>query len=342
MKSAVFYGKHDVRIEEAPQPKVGADDVLIRIAACGVCGTDVHIFEGDKGAADVTPPTILGHEFSGIVEAVGDNVKDIAVGDKVCVDPNDTCGECYYCRNGIAHFCEHMTGIGTTTDGGFAQYCSVHKKQVYKLLPEASLIACAMAEPVACCLHGFDMCDVQPGSVVMVIGGGMIGLIMVQLAKIAGAHKVILLEPVAVKREMGAKLGADLTIDPLNEDVKAVLAAHHVGRINTVIECAGLKSTIAQAIDLAGKQSTVMMFGLTKPDDEVPIKPFEIFQKEVVLKASYINPYTQTRAVNLIQSGKIDVTSMVAEVCSLEKLKEVLADPALRAKGKYIVDPWMA
>lgn len=341
MKSAIFYGKHSMKVEDINKPNIGKDDVLIKVMACGVCGTDVHIYEGDEGAAECTPPTILGHEFSGIVEAVGEGVTNINVGEKVCVDPNNICGECYYCREGIGHFCESMIGIGTTTNGGFAQYCSVNKKQVYKIDENTTFEAGAMAEPVACCLHGIDMCDIKPGNTVMVIGGGMIGLIMLQLAKLEGAHKIILLEPVQGKRDMAKKLGADICIDPLNEDVEKILKSNGIERINTVIECAGLKSTIKQAIEYAGKNSTVMMFGLTKPNDTIEIKPFEIFKKEVVLKASFINPYTQDRAVKLIDSGKIDVTSMVHEVCSLEKLEEVLSSPELRSKGKYIVNPWL-
>lgn len=341
MKSAVFYGKHNMKVTDVPMPKVGEKDVLIKIMACGVCGTDVHIYEGDKGCADCTPPTILGHEFSGIVEQVGTAVNHIKVGDRVCVDPNDICGECDYCRSGIGHFCEQMNGIGTTRDGGFAQYASVPAKQVYKIADTTTFEQAAMAEPVACCLHGIDMCNIIPASVVLVIGGGMIGLIMLQLAKLAGAHQVILLEPVESKREVAKKLGADICIDPLHTDVKAELSARGIRRIHTVIECAGLTTTIEQAIDLAGKQSTVMMFGLTKPDDEIAIKPFEIFQKEVVLKSSFINPYTQGRAISLIDSQKIDVSTMIYEVCSLKTLPEILSKPELRAKGKYIINPWL-
>ncbi len=340
MKSAVFYGRHEMRVEELPMPAVGENDVLIKVMACGVCGTDVHIYEGDKGAANCTPPTILGHEFSGIVQQVGGHVSNISPGDRVCVDPNGLCGECYYCRNGIGHFCEHMVGVGTTVNGGFAQYCSVDKKQVYRLADTTSFEAGAMTEPVACCLHGMDMCQVTPGSTVVVIGGGMIGLIMVQLAKTAGACNVILLEPVAGKREMGAKLGANLCINSAEQDVKVTLRKAGITRINTVIECVGLKSTIAQAIELAGKHSVVMMFGLTKPEEEITVKPFEIFQKEIVLKASFINPYTQTRALELINAGRIDVSSMVCPAITLEELPQVLATPELRKKGKYIVNPW--
>ena len=223
MKSAVFYGKHDLRIEDHPRPTLGPNDVLIRVKACGICGTDVHIYEGDEGAAEVTPPTILGHEFSGIVEEIGEKVTGCKVGDRVCVDPNCYCGACEACRNGIAHYCSSMIGYGTTVDGGFAEFCAVNERQVYHLGKNTSFLQGAMTEPVACCLHGLDMCEIQPGHQVVVIGGGMIGLLMLQLAKLAGAAKIALVEPVASKREVGKQLGADVCIDPMTEDVKAVL-----------------------------------------------------------------------------------------------------------------------
>lgn len=339
MKSAVFYGKHDLRVEEHEMPVLGPKDVLVQVKACGICGTDVHIFEGDKGAAEVTPPTILGHEFAGVVAAVGEAVTSCKDGDRVCVDPNCYCGTCTPCRNGVAHYCEHMIGYGTTVNGGFAEYCAVDERQIYQLGENTSFEQGAMAEPVACCLHGMDMCEIKPGHQVVVIGGGMIGLLMMQLAKLAGAAKVALLEPVESKREVGRQLGADVCIDPIHEDVKAVLKDNGMTWINTVIECVGRPSTIEQAIDLAGNKAVVMMFGLTKPDETISVKPFEIFQKELVLKASYINPYTQKRALDLIDSGRLDVQSMVYEVCGLDKLAEILGSPALRANGKYIISP---
>lgn len=339
MKSAVFYGKHDMRVEESPMPKVGAEDVLIQVKACGICGTDVHIYEGDKGAAEVTPPTILGHEFSGVVAEVGSAVTNVKVGDRVCIDPNCYCGTCDFCRNGIAHYCTDMIGYGTTVNGGFAEYCSVNQRQVYKLGDHTTFEQGAMTEPVACCLHGMDMCNIHPGSSVVTIGGGMIGLLMLQLARLAGAARTALLEPVASKRDVAKKLGADICIDPIHEDVKAALAAAGMTWVNTVIECVGRTSTIEQAIDIVGNKGTVMMFGLTKPDDTISLKPFEVFQKEIELKASYINPYTQKRALELIDSGRLDVSSMVYAVESLDNLAEILAKPELRANGKYIISP---
>ena len=339
MKSAVFYGKHDLRVEEHEMPKVGPKDVLIQEKACGVCGTDVHIYEGDKGAAEVTPPTILGHEFSGVIAEVGSEVTNYKAGDRVCIDPNCYCGACEPCRNGVVHYCEHMIGYGTTVNGGFAEYCAVNERQVYKLGDNTSFEQGAMTEPVACCLHGMDMCEIRPGHQVVVIGGGMIGLLMLQLSRLAGAAKVALLEPVERKREVGKKLGADICIDPIHEDVKARLKEEGMTWVNTVIECVGRPSTIEQAIDIAGNKAVVMMFGLTKPDETISVKPFEIFRKELVLKASYINPYTQKRALDLIDSGRLDVSSMVYEVADLDELADILSNPELRAKGKYIISP---
>lgn len=341
MKAAVFYEKNDLRIEsiDKPTPKLG--EVVIKVIACGICGTDVHIFHGDEGAAPTPAGTVLGHEFAGVVEAIGDGVKCVAVGDRVCVDPNKLCNECYYCKSGIGHFCEDMIGIGTTVNGGFSEYCVVPESQVYKIADTTTFEMAAMTEPVACCVHGIDMCDISCGDTVAVIGGGMIGLIMLQLAKISGAGKLILIEPVEEKREIGKKLGADICIDPINEDVKMILAENNIHRVSTVIECVGKIGTIEQAIEIAGKKSTVMMFGLTAPDESLSIKPFDVFKKEIVLKASYINPYTQRRALELIDNGKIDISSMISAVEPLEKLPEILSNPALRAKGKVIINPQM-
>lgn len=339
MKSAVFYGRCDLRIEERGIPRPGPTEVLIQVKACGICGTDIHIYEGDKGAADVDPPTILGHEFSGIVAETGSDVQHFHKGDRVCIDPNRYCGCCDPCRDGQVHFCEDMTGYGTTVDGGFAEYCVVEESQVYALGKDTTFEQGAMAEPVSCCLHGIDLCQITPGEQVVVIGGGMIGLLMLQLARLSGASKTALLEPVAKKREMGRRLGADICIDPLNEDVKEALSQAGMTWIRTVIECAGLPATMEQAADLAGRKGKVMLFGLTRPDAQISLKPFTIFQKELTIMGSFINPCTQRRALQLIDSGLIDVQSMICRTIGLEELEDVLRDPGLRAEGKYIVIP---
>lgn len=338
MKAGVFYEKHNFKIEEIEKPTPKDDEVLVKVMACGVCGTDIHIFEGDEGAAATPSGTVLGHEFAGVVSEIGKNVKNVKIGDRVCVDPNKLCGNCYYCKNAIGHFCENMIGIGTTVNGGFSEYCVVPQSQVYKIGDDTSFVEAAMCEPVACCMHGIDLCDIKTDDTVVVIGCGMIGMIMLQLAKNAGAAKIIAVEPEESKREFVKKIGADFTIDPINDDLNEALLKHGITRVTKVIECVGRTSTMEQAISIAGKKSIVMFFGLTAPDDTISVKPFEIFKKEIEIKASYINPYTQGRAVEMIDSKRIDVKSMI-NVAPLDKLPEILSDKNLRRQGKFVITP---
>ena len=337
MKAAVFYKKSDLRVEDKPIPSVKSDEVLLKVRACGVCGTDMHIFDGDEGAAPTPAGTTLGHEFAGEIVAVGDGITDLKPGMRACVDPNKLCGVCDACRAGIGHFCENMIGIGTTVDGGFAEYCAVPRSQVFTFDQSVPFAKAAMTEPVACCLHGIDMCDIAAGDTVVVIGGGMIGLLMLQLARLKGAATTVLLEPQAHKRDMAKELGADYALDPLAPDFEKTWNSLSLGRVGTVIECVGKPATMEQAIALAGKKSTVMMFGLTRPNDTISVKPFEIFKKEITLKASFINPYTQKRALSLIESGRINVEKMIGETIPVDELPALLSDTRRRSAGKTIV-----
>lgn len=336
MKAAVFHKKHEISVEEVPVREPESNEVLIDVAYCGVCGTDLHIFHGDKGAAEVHPPVILGHEFSGVVSQVGNDVRTIKAGDRVCIDPNNTCGNCYACRGGMAHFCSSMIGYGTTTNGGFAQKAVVAEKQVYRISDRLSLQEAAMSEPISCCLHGIDLCRIRTGSTVLVIGGGPIGQIMVQLARLSGAAAVILSEPVQAKRKQAEQMGADLTIDPLATDPAEVLM--HAGlTADTVIECVGNVRTIEQAVRCAGNGATVLMFGLTSPDAEIRLKPFDVFRKELHITSSYINPYTFRRAVHCLESGRLDIKGIVTDVVNLDSIAEVFTNDEYRRHGKILI-----
>lgn len=337
MKAAVFYGKNDLRIENKEIPTIGANDVLLKVRACGVCGTDMHIFDGDEGAAPTPKGTTLGHEFAGEIIEVGKNITDLKPGMRACVDPNQLCGTCDACRGGYGHFCENIVGIGTTVDGGFAQYCVVPRSQIYTFSDSLPFTKAAMTEPVACCLHGIDMCDIVPGDTVVIIGGGMIGLLMLQLSKLKGAAKTILLEPQEHKRQMALELGADYVFDPLAQDFNETWEKCNFKRVSTIIECVGKPSTMEQAISLAGQKSTIMLFGLTRPNDTISVKPFEVFKKELTIKASFINPYTQKRALALIENNRINVDKMIGEMIQVDELPSLLADKKRRAQGKTIV-----
>ncbi len=336
MKAAVYYGRHNLKVTEVDIPAVGDNQVRVKVKYCGVCGTDIHIYNGDGGAAEVVPPAIIGHEFSGVVEQVGANVKSVKPGDRVAVDPNDMCGECYFCRNGQAHFCTNSIGYGTTAPGGFAEYVVAKEKQVYKIPDNMSFQTAALVETVSCCVHGIDLCDIKAGQTVLIIGCGPIGLLMLQLAKLAGAGKIIASEIVPEKRELALKFGADIVVDPINEDLDHILNTN-TENVDCVIECAGTIRTIEQAIHYAGKGATVMMFGLTAPDAVATIKPYEIFQKELKVTSSFINPYTFSRAIQVLSTGKVVTDDIITDVIPLDEINKVFEDDSFRSRGKILI-----
>lgn len=338
MKAALFHKKHHMTVENVPCPEAVGDLVTIQVHFCGVCGTDVHIYEGEKGSAEVHPPTILGHEFSGQVVAVGENVSRVAVGDRVSVDPNDYCGMCYHCANGMKHLCSHMVGLGTGAAGGFAEMITVPERLVYHIPDNLSYEAAAMIEPLSCCLHGIDLTEIKAGHTVMVVGAGNIGLMMIQLARHLGAARVIAVEPNPKRRERAVSaFGADFGIDPLTEDTDAILAREGIACIDRVIDTAGLTSTNEYSIHYAGRGATVMLFGLTGPDDIARVKPFELFQKELTIKGSFVNPDTFSRSIKLLEAGIVHVDDMITEIVPLDHIQQVFDEKLYAKDGKVLI-----
>lgn len=338
MKAAVFHGKGDIRVDaNYPMPRVGEHQVLLRVKACGVCGTDVHIHAGAQGATECNPPVILGHEFAGEVVEVGSAVTRIKVGDHITVNPNISCESCEACRRGDVHFCDTMTATGVNHDGGFAEYCVVLEKQCHVIPDSVPFEEAAMCEPVACCLHGIDLSNIKLGDTVMIIGGGTIGMIMLQLAQMNGAVRCVLLDVNENRFPLAKKLGAELTLNPAKDDVPAELRKHGFTDIRVVIECAGKAQTVMDAIEYAGKAATVMIFSLTEPDCTIPWKPFAAFKKELTLKTSFVNPNTQGRAAQIITSGRLNLKDLISDRVALDDINEAFK-PGLR-NGKTVIIP---
>ncbi len=328
MKETYFLGangpqKFEVRPLESST--LGKNDVLVQNKACGVCGTDVHIMLGEKGSAEVTPPVSLGHEYSGIVEAIGSDVKNIKVGDHVCIDPNIYCNECDACRMGKKQNCENLKAIGVTRNGGFAQYSIVPATQCFKIKDDIPFEWAAMAEPLGCVLHGIDLANIHPGQSVLIIGGGAIGLLMAQVAKLAGASSVVVSEPVAKRREIALQIGVDGVVDPLHESLEEALEALS-GRkkADVVIECIGKPATIRQAFDVAGFSGQIVLFGVPAPEASVELPLFDVYKKELHITGSMINPDTHQRAVNLINAGRIQIEPLITHIFPLDKLEEAI------------------
>lgn len=341
MKSAVFCGKGKIRFDDNyPTPAPREDEVLIKVYACGVCGTDVHIFHGEKGSAEVTPPVILGHELAGEVVSVGKNVTTVRPGDRVTVDPNSYCGICRACKMGQKNMCENMKACGVNFDGGFSEYCVVPEKLCFQLGDNVSFEEGAMTEPVACCLHGIDLANIRPGGVVCVIGGGAIGLIMAQLARASGAATVILSEPVEMRRKIALENGCDYTVDPTSESLPdRIRELTGADGADTVIECVGNLSATGQAIAAAGKGATVLLFSVPKPDAVFPLPLMDVFSKELHIIGSFVNPDTHQRAVNLINSGVLNLKPLITHRFPVSRLEDAILAQQGAESIKVLVTP---
>lgn len=328
MRAAVYHGSGSVEVVERPTPVPAGDQVLIQVAVCGICGTDRHIYHGEYAAR---PPVVLGHEYSGVVAAVGPGVADLLPGTPVAVDPNIACRVCRPCRRGQPHLCSNLRALGVDLDGGFAEYTLAPRAQCFALPEGVSLLEGAMAEPVACCVHGMDLAQVRTGDTVVVIGGGAIGLILAQLARLQGAGRVVVSDPLAFRREMALRLGADAVVDPTAEDPLAMGGALE-GGADVAIEAVGATSTAAQAVAWAAPGATVLWFGVTPPGQVVAVEPNLVFQKELTILGARMNPHTHAHAIALLASGRLSVRPLITQQAPLEALAELLA----RGPGEQI------
>ncbi len=327
-------------VREMEFGEIGPHEVLVEVRACGVCGTDVHIYHGEKGSADVTPPVVLGHEFSGRVVEVGSEVEVVAPGDHVTLDPNMYCGRCRPCRMGRKQCCEHLFALGVNVNGGFAEYALCPDTQCYPVSKDVGFEAAAMAEPLACAIHGIDQANIREGENVLVIGGGTLGQMMCQLAQAAGASTVILSEPVKLRREVGLALGADAVIDPIHEDLVAEVAEIcGAPGADVVIECVGNPRVARQAIDAAGPCGRVVLFSVPAVDATLELPLFDVYAKELTIAGSRINPDTHQRAVNLLDAGLVDVTKLITHRFGIDELEQAILTQQGSDSIKVIVTP---
>lgn len=340
MIGAYFLGNQTIETRPLVLPEPGEGQVLVKVCACGVCGTDVHIYHGGKGSADVTPPVILGHEFSGRIVKLGSGVTGLEEGQLITVDPNIYCGKCRPCRQGQKQMCHHMKAVGVNMDGGFADYCLVPYAQCVPVPEGTDPEVAALAEPLACCLHGIDRAGIRPGENVLVIGGGTIGQIMLQLARLAGAAKVVLSEPVAARRELAVRLGADAAIDPIHENLNQRLSELlSKDGADVVIECVGSPRTSGQAIDAAAGCGRVLLFGVPDPESVLETKMYPIFQKELTIMGSFVNPDAHSRAVALLSSGRMKLKELITNRFPVSQLENAIQMQVSAESIKVLVKP---
>ncbi|MCC6399013.1 MAG: zinc-dependent alcohol dehydrogenase family protein [Bacteroidetes bacterium] len=304
MRAALYTGPKRLDVVSRDLRPLRDDEVLVDVEACGICGTDVHIVEGTSRSS---PPVVLGHEYAGRIVDTGKGVTSHALGERVAVDPNIACGECAYCRRGLVHLCSSLRALGVDIDGGMAEFCIVPAAQLYALGEDMAPEVCAFVEPVSCAVHGIDKAHIAPGDAVIIIGGGPIGQIMLQLARVAGAAFTVLVEPVAEKRALAAASVASRVVDPHDTDVGDAVFEDLPEGADVVIECAGLPSTAQLALKLARRGGPVEFFGVCPIGSTLPLEPHQVYFKELTIVGSYINPHTFSRAIALLQQGRVVV-----------------------------------
>ncbi len=330
MKAAVYTGPHQLSIVERELRPLQPGEALVQVHACGVCGTDLHIIEG---TARSRPPVVLGHEYAGLVLDMLGESPSVSVGVRAAVDPNISCGSCFYCRRGLVHLCSNLIALGVDRDGGMAEFSIVPVQQLYALPDTLTPEAAALVEPVSCALHGVDRAGIRVGDSVVILGGGTIGLLMLQLVRHAGAARIIVVEPVEHKRKAAEALHVDVTLNPLDADVRsAVFDLTSVGA-DVVLECAGNTASAELALQLVRRGGTIVFFGVCPHDETFPLSPHDVYARELSIVGSYVNPYTFARAIDLLASGIINIEALSPSIFSLDELPKALQ--ALR-EGKTI------
>lgn len=331
MKAVVLHGPQRVELGDLPVAALGAGDVRVRVAYCGICGSDFHKVAGKQNTRAITYPVALGHEISGVVEAVGEDVTAFQVGDRVTVDPNWSCGKCYYCKIGKTSFCEHSRGVVK----GMAETVTAPQENVYRLPKGLSLREAALAEPVSCCLRGLDLMDLHAGERVALVGFGAIGAIMLALLRNSGAGEIAVVEYNEQRRSLAMQMGAAVFFGAGDAKEMAEYARTHP--IDRVIECVGNSAAQQTALQIAGRGATVVMFGVSDAAERLNLSMYDAFIKELTIRTSYVNPHTTERAIRLLERGAIDADRVIRRIISMEEAVEEFRCPKHTKLGKVLV-----
>ncbi|MEQ7007811.1 zinc-dependent alcohol dehydrogenase family protein [Actinopolymorpha sp. B17G11] len=305
MKAAVISEPGKVSVESVPDPSPGPRDVVVAVAGCGICGTDLHILEGEFAP---TLPVVPGHEFAGEVVAVGQDVTEVATGDQVAVNPSLHCGECHYCRRARGNLCENWAAIGVTTAGGAADYAVAPVKNCYQLPEGVATADAALIEPLSCAVRGFDVLPRVLADHYLIYGAGTMGLMMMELAKRAGAGSVSVVDINPARLETARELGCTATATSADE-----LAPSHPRGWEVVIDCTGVAAAIRDGLARVDRGGTFLQFGVSSYDARVEIEPYKIYNQEITITGSMAVLHSFERAGDLFASGVLRPDVMISD-----------------------------
>lgn len=321
MRVAVYYRNKDVRIEERPRPEIGKNEILVRVVASGICGSDVMEWYRIKKA-----PTILGHEIAGEIVEVGKEVDQYKTGDRVFVSHHVPCNECRYCRAGYHTVCDTLKSTNFDP-GGFAEFVRVPEINVrygvFRLPDEISFEEGTFVEPLGCVVRGQRFADVKPGDTVLVIGSGISGLLHIQLARARGAEKVIATDIKDYRLKAAERFGADLVLDG-REDVLAMVKKANDGRLaDCVIVCTAAVPAFSQAFQLVDRAGTILLFAPTEPGLEIPMPLYDLYFKGVKIVFSYAAVTEDIKdAIELMRTKTVLVKNMITHRLPLGNIQK--------------------
>lgn len=319
MTAAVFEGNGRLELKEVPVPEIKLfEDVLLKVEAASICGTDCHILSTPPGHP-ATAGSVLGHEYVAEVLEVGKWVKHLKPGDRVAVDPNLTCGLCAYCRIGLPNMCENMTTLGIYMNGGFAPYNVAPAKALHPISKDMPVDRAIFAEPLSCVLNGSNKLSLRPGENVVILGAGPIGLLYTALLKLNGAGKIIVVEVSPFRSEMARKAGADMVVNPREQNLVDVVMKETGVGADAVIDAVG--SLINDAIRVCRRGGRVVLFGMNSTAS-CDFKQYDVTRNEISIIGTFIANHTFPATIQILESGRLPVENLITHRMPLSRISE--------------------
>ncbi|HEY1464878.1 MAG TPA: galactitol-1-phosphate 5-dehydrogenase [Terriglobales bacterium] len=321
MKALLLSSYRHLELAELPVPALAPDEVLVRIAACGICGSDVHGYDGSSGRR--IPPIVMGHEAAGTISAIGSAITGFDVGDRVTFDSTIFCGKCAYCLRGQTNLCDHRQVFGVSCgdyrrNGAFAEYLVVPQRILYHLPENLSFQEAAMLEAVSVALHAVSLSAIRPGDSALVMGAGMIGLLALQALRAAGCAAVYVTDLDPIRLKLAQQLGATATLPAAKEAlIPAILERTQGSGVDVVVEAVGQGATVASAVGCTRKGGTVTLVGNIAAEVPVPLQ--KIVTRQIRLQGSCAIAGEYPQAIEFLANGKITVKSMISAVVPLEE-----------------------
>jgi L-iditol 2-dehydrogenase len=335
MRQVELCAPGEIRIREVPLPTPQPDELLIKVAQVGICGSDLHAFHGRHPFIEL--PVIPGHEFAGTVADVGASAGEFTVGQRITVEPSLICGECYNCAHGRYNICEKLQVIGCQTVGAMAEYLTVPASKTLMLPGEINWDQAVMAEPLAVAVHAVRVAGIASGTRVLVLGAGTIGLMVMQAAKALGAGSVVMTDLRDQRLALAAELGADHVVNPTSTALEDALeSAYGQDRADVIIECVGVAATARDAVRVARKGTRIVLAGVFEEEVPINLGLVQDHELEIVGTLMYVGDDFAT-ALALLGRGDVTVSSMISHRFPLSEAAQAFAVADSRQEALKVV-----